>query len=106
MLEQAVRLGSIASGTGQALGGTRLSGSVLITHIAGLICIRGCRKALDCNPQTLAGLGRLLGQGSSFHAFISQAMIGPLVTASACKKPAIQHTAVTLPIIRKCAAEV
>ena len=62
--------------------------------------------ALVRTPKTPAGPGRLLRQASSFQAFISQAMIGPLVTASAGKKRAIQHTAVTLPIIRKCAAEV
>jgi len=39
-------------------------------------------------------------------AFIGQAVIGPLVSASACKKCAIQHTAVTLPVIRKCAAKI
>src|ERR1700733_5014187 len=57
-------------------------------------------------PSALAGLGQLLREGSSFQAFIGQAMIGPLVTASACEKRAIQHTFVTLLIIHKSSAGV
>ena len=76
-------------------------------RLPGLVCSRACRKGRD--SKTLGrslDRGQLLRLGSSFYAFIGQPMIGPLVATSARKKCAIQHAAVTLPIIHKCAAEV
>lgn len=62
MLEQAVRLDSIASGTGQELGCTRLSGSILINAllvIQGLPSPNGslsyCRQSVRNRPRNVAG---------------------------------------------------
>jgi hypothetical protein len=56
------------------------------------MCIRGCRKALDGNLKRLLEWATAR-TGFSLHPFFGQAVLGPIVTASARKKRAIQHPA-------------